>query len=241
MTSFVAGATGYVGREVVRLLAAESIDDVIVAHVRHDSAQLERWQRHFAALGAAVDTTPWDERAMTATLIARRPTALFALLGTTRSRARAAGLGAAQGYEQIDYGLTALLVRAAQAARAATGVVPRIVYLSAVGVGPRARGEYLRVRWRMEEALRASGLPYVIARPSVITGPDREESRPMERMAAAALDALAGASRRVGWRAIADRWGSMTGGALAESLVRAARDPQAVGRVLDGAALRGGA
>jgi uncharacterized protein YbjT (DUF2867 family) len=83
--AFVAGATGYVGREVVRVLAQErSIPTA--AHVRRDSPRLAEWRDRVAAAGASIDTTEWAEPAMTETLVRLRPTLVFALLGTTRAR-----------------------------------------------------------------------------------------------------------------------------------------------------------
>jgi nucleoside-diphosphate-sugar epimerase len=240
--AFVAGATGYVGREVVRLLAQRG-DSVrgpaVVAHVRVDSPRLAEWRARFAAMGAAADATPWDEAALTDTLRRLRPATVYALLGTTRARRReAARRGARETYESVDYGLTALLLHAARRAAADTGVTPRFVYLSALGVGPGSRNPYVAVRWRMEEELRASGVPFTIARPGFVTGPDREESRPLERVAAAVADALLGVAARLGARGLRDRWGSITGRDLAAALVRLAADPAAAGRVVKGAGLR---
>ena len=83
---FVAGATGFTGREVVRLARERGIE--VVAHVRPDSSSLERWRRQFGEMGATIDVTPWEREAMRATMEAKRPTHVFALLGTTRARAR---------------------------------------------------------------------------------------------------------------------------------------------------------
>jgi uncharacterized protein YbjT (DUF2867 family) len=232
---FVAGATGYVGREVVRQLGARVRPGPRpVAHVRPDSPRLSEWRATFARLNAVTDATPWDETAMTAALVHLRSPAVFALLGTTRRRGRDTG----DSYETVDYGLTALLLRAARRAADATGVAARFVYLSALGADRGSRNAYLAVRGRLEGELAASGLPYVVARPSFVTGPDREESRPVERAAALAVDALAAPLRLLGARAVAERYRSTTGAALAAALVRAASDPSANGRVLEGAALR---
>lgn len=233
--AFVAGATGYVGRAVVRQLGERAGPDARpIAHVRPDSPRLAAWRATVAGWNAVADATPWDEAAMTATLARLRPPAVFALLGTTRRRGRVSG----DTYASVDYGLTALLLRAARRAADATGVVPRFVYLSAVGASAASGNAYLAVRGRLEGELAASGLPYVIARPSFITGPDREESRPAERAAAYAVDAalaplrLLGA-RFSGARRLADRYRSTTADELARALVRAAAAP-ADGETADG-------
>jgi uncharacterized protein YbjT (DUF2867 family) len=167
---------------------------------------------------------------------ARRPPAVFALLGTTRKRGAATG----DTYESVDYGLTALLLRAA---RAAGPPWPRFVYLSALGADPASRNAYLAVRGRLEAELAAGPVPYVVARPSFITGTDRDESRPVERVGAAAVDGLAVPLRWLGAalpgaRRLADRYRSTSADELAAALVRAAADPAAAGRVLEGDALR---
>lgn len=238
--AFVAGATGYVGRALVRVLAGRGgRGGGVIAHVRPDSPQRDAWRARFAALGATVDATPWDEDAMAATLAARRPAAVFALLGTTRKRARAAAAqGRADGYEQVDYGLTALLLRATQRAARETGTTPRFVYLSSVGADAAARNPYLAVRGRLEAELRASGLPWTVARPSFITGPDRDESRPAERIGAAVVDAALALPGWLGARRLRDRWRSTTADELARALVRLAEDPRAAGAVVEGDGLR---
>lgn len=236
-SAFVAGATGYVGRALVRLLAERGAR--VTAHVRPDSPQLAEWRARFAAMGATVDATPWDEDAMTATLAALRPAAVFALLGTTRRRAReTAARGGSESYETVDYGLTALLLRATQRAARETGTTPRFVYLSSVGADATSRNPYVAVRGRIEAELRTSGLPWTVARPSFITGPDRDESRPAERIGAAVVDAALVIPGLLGARRLRDRWRSMTADELAGALGRLAADAWATGRVVEGEGLR---
>jgi len=220
--AFVAGATGYTGREVVSELVGRGVRTV--AHVRPDSSRVDEWRARFEAAGAAVDTTAWGEAAMTNTLSALQPTHVFSLLGTTRARRRAsASRGDAESYESIDYGLTALLIRAA----VVSGSKPRFVYLSSIGVREHTTNPYLVARWRAESLLRASGLPYTIARPSFITGPGRDESRPLERAGAGVANVIAGLARVIGARRFAGSVHSLTGAELAAGLVRYAFDPAA--------------
>lgn len=234
--AFVAGATGYTGREVVRSLRERGI--ATVAHVRPDSPRLPDWTARFAALGARADATAWDERAMAETLRELQPAVVFALLGTTRARARAAAKrGRTETYETVDYGLTALLLRAAMTA----GSRPRFVYLSAVGVRDGTRNAYLAARAKVESELRASGLPFTIARPSFITGPDREEHRLLERGAARIADGALRVAAALGARDLADRFGSISGATLADGLVAAALDPAQENRVLSSTQLRAAA
>lgn len=232
--AFVAGATGYTGREVVRALVGRGIETI--AHVRPDSDRLAHWRIRFEALGAKVDTTGWDVAAMTATLAALRPDVVFGLLGTTRARGRRARAedGAAENYESVDYGLTMLLYRAAER----SGARPRFVYLSAVGAGRPGGNAYLNARARVEQALRGGTLHYTIARPSFITGPDRDEFRLGERVVARVADPLLRAARSFGARRLWERYHSTTNVILAEALVRLALDPESAGRVVESEELR---
>jgi uncharacterized protein YbjT (DUF2867 family) len=221
---FVAGATGYTGREVVRLLIGRGVETV--AHVRPDSRRLEEWRERFGTTGAKLDTTPWEPEAMGETLARVRPATVFGLLGTTRAR------GAS--YQTVDYGLTALLLRAAMA----SGVRPKFIYLSSAGVRAASTNGYLAVRWRLEQELQASGLPYVIARPSFITGPDRDEFRAGERIAARVTDGLLTVAGALGAKRIRDRYRSTTNTILAGALVRLALDPTAAAAVVESEDLR---
>lgn len=218
--AFVAGATGYVGREVVIALRAAGVDTW--AHVRPDSGRLPQWRARFEALGAHVETTPWEPAALQERLSAIAPTMVFALLGTTKARARAAARAGAPpaDYEAVDYGLTALLLRAATAVEPA----PRVIYLSSAGVRDGTRNPYLAARARLERELRVASVHYIIARPAYITGDDREESRPTERLVARAIDAMLALVGRLGARSMEQRWGSITGASLARGLVRLALD-----------------
>lgn len=219
---FIAGATGYTGRAVVQACCAAGLHTV--AHVRPDSPLRAAWEQRFAAWGAEADSTPWAPGALAARLEQLRPSCVFALLGTTQQRARREGLR--DGYEEVDYSLTAMLIDAA--ARAQT---PRFVYLSAAGVGPN-RGAYVEARYKAEQKLRASGLPYIIARPGLITG-DRDESRPLEAVVATFGKPIAGLLTRVGARRAAAWATPMTGTQLAQALVREALAPRADAVVLE--------
>ncbi|MSP73404.1 MAG: NAD-dependent epimerase/dehydratase family protein [Myxococcales bacterium] len=283
--AFVVGATGYTGKAVVKALRARGIETY--AHVRPDSKALSEHRSHFEAQGAHVDSTPFTEAALLETFNRLKPSVIFALLGTTRSRRATDNDGG--DYRAVDYGLTATVLKAAVRAGGQGGCsgnpdraggvdvgrgqgakarqypevsqafatpssadrrpagdgsgyqdspLSRFVYLSAAGVGPNSRVEYVRVRWQMETELRASGLPFTIARPAIITGPDRPEGRPTERLAAGIGDAALGLLGKLGGRDFAERYQSMSGDVLAAGLVRLAYDPEGAGRVVSGPDLR---
>lgn len=231
--AWVAGATGYTGRSVVAHLAALGAE--VHAHVRPDSPGFDRWKTTFTGQGAQVEAVPWDPEAIAAALRRCAPTQVYALLGTTQAKARAsvrAGQPPAD-YERVDVGMTLTLLHAARSLPRP----PRFVYLSSIGAGPGARGAYLQARSRVEAELIASGVPYTIARPSFITGSDRE-GRLLERASATLVDGMLTVFGALGARRLAARWGSMTGAALAGALVDAAGDPAAENQVLEAEALR---
>lgn len=227
-TAFVAGATGYTGREVVRSLLERGA--TCVAHVRPDSPRLTEWRERFVAMGAAVDTTPFEADALRATFERLRPTLVMSLLGTTRARMREE---ADATYEAIDFGLTALLIDAAVAA----GSRPRFVYLSAAGV-KEGGNAYYRARYEAEQKLIASGLEYTIARPSFITGADRDEPRLLERTGAVVVDGALAVAGLLGGGRLRARYRSASARELAAGLVRAALDPATANEILHSESLR---
>jgi NADH dehydrogenase len=229
MTAFVLGATGFVGREVVRQLCVRGAKTV--AHVRPDSKTLSEWRKKLEELGAAVDTTPWEVAALAARFRVVDPAQIYILIGTTRSRAKADSVDG-NIYEAIDLGLTRLAVDAARTSERR----PRIVYLSSVGADPKARSAYLAARGRAEDVVTSSGLPWVIARPSIITG-ERDDGRLGERGAAVIGDGLLAVAGVFGGKQLRARYRSTTPDILASALIRIGEAPEH-DRIIDGDDLR---
>lgn len=226
--ALVVGATGYTGRAVVAALRSRNVGTV--AHVRPGSPDASQWRERFTGLGAAVDESPWEPTAIAAMVAKHGPSVVFACLGTTRRRAAREGI--AQPYERVDYGLTKQLLDAAVAA----GNAPRFVYLSALGAKESSATPYLAVRGRLERELRGCGLPYLIVRPAFISGSDRAESRPSERLFAVTTDALLAGVAAIGGGKVRDRFATLTGTQLAEGMVAlalASRDAKVVAEVAD--------
>ena len=226
MTAFVLGATGFVGREVVRQLAVRATP--VVAHVRPKSAA--EWAPKLEALGAKVDRSEWDAGQLAKAIDAAGTKQLYILIGTTKSRAKAESVDG-DIYEKIDYGLTRIAVDAAQASKAK----PRLVYLSGLGADANARGAYMKARGKAEDAVRTSGLEWVIARPAIITG-ERDESRPGERAGAIVGDGLLAVAGLFA-KSLKTKWSSTTPDVLASALIRIGEGAEH-DRVFDGQALR---
>ncbi|MBI5608543.1 MAG: NAD(P)H-binding protein [Deltaproteobacteria bacterium] len=224
VVGFVAGATGFTGKALVAALAQGG--HAAVAHVRPDSRDLAHWQEYFGALGAQVDTSPWQAEALAETLKNRRVTHVFCCVGTTRARMKAQG-AAQNSYEAVDYGLPKMLAEAA----AKAGCVTRYVYLSSLGAGPGAKGAYLQWRWRAEEAVRGAGVAWTVARPSFITG-QRDQERTSEAVAAKIADGVLGAIGALGATTVRDRYRSTNDARLARALLRIGLDPAFANQVV---------
>mgnify|MGYP000844554683 CR=1 FL=1 len=229
--AFVFGATGYVGRAVVEVAARTADVARVTAHARPVSPRAD----HLEALASdrvIVDRTPLEAGPLSAALKASNPSHVFVCHGTTAHRARLEDIQAP--YLTVDLGLTRLVLEAAEALE----TPPRIVYLSAVGASPRARGAYLSARWQAEEAVRSSGLPFTICRAPLLGGPDRGESRPLETAARIVADPLLAALGAVGLTRLRDRLSSMDATEAAEGLVRSAFHYMTINRVVESDELR---
>jgi uncharacterized protein YbjT (DUF2867 family) len=161
-TALVVGATGLVGRHMVRLLAADpAYTDVIVAARRPlpDPPPAVR-QRIF-------DFNTLDHHA--GDLAADH---VFCALGTTRKDA-----GSKARFREVD-----LTYPHRIAAMTALHDARYFVLVSALGASPRSPFFYNRVKAEAETAVRQDGPPNgAILRPSILGG--QRDGRPLERLA----------------------------------------------------------
>jgi uncharacterized protein YbjT (DUF2867 family) len=150
-TLFIAGATGAVGRTVVRWATARGAD--FVPHVRpKTAAQGKAMHPRAAVLELA------DRAALVDAL--RDRTTVLQLIGTMRSR-----FTRGDTYEISDIGTTRQLVEAAKQ----SGSIDHLILLSSVGAG-RPFGAYLRAKARAEAIVLESGIPFTVFRPSAFMG-----------------------------------------------------------------------
>ncbi len=145
----VIGATGFVGRHLVAHLQEAGH---AVRAVSRDGARRPEWGELVTAHVADVESGEGLERALAG---ADGAVHLVAIPRETRGRT----------FEAINVGGVANAVRAAT-----TAGVGRFVHLSALGVTDDPQLGYLASKWRGEELVRASGLDWVILRPSLLFG-----------------------------------------------------------------------
>jgi len=149
---FVTGATGFVGRHVIHALRAEGY--TVRCLVRRGS------ERDLQGLGAIerVEGDVLVRRGLDEDMAGCE--AVIHLVGIIREHP-AAGVT----FERLHVEATRNVLEAAVAAG-----VRRYLHMSALGSRPSARARYHQTKWAAEEAVRASGLPWTIFRPSIIYG-----------------------------------------------------------------------
>jgi NADH dehydrogenase len=142
----VTGAAGFVGRHLVPLLAVEGHE--VRALVRPGSAA--------GALGNDLRITRGD---------VCDPDAMRGFLDGAQTLVHLAASFSPAEIDSIDAGTRAVL----QAAKDAS--VGRIVLLSCLPAHAASQSPFYRAKWRAEQLVRASGLPYVVLRSSLVLGP----------------------------------------------------------------------
>ena len=160
----VAGATGLVGRALVRQLAADSDWREVRALTRRPlSPELA---------SPTVVPTPVDYSSLDPSPPWAAADHVFCALGTTMRQA-----GSAEAFRRVDFDYVVALAQAtlAQGAR-------HFLLVSAVGASPRSRFFYNRVKGEVEQAIAGLGFRSVtIARPSLLLG-DRGTFRWLEQV-----------------------------------------------------------
>jgi uncharacterized protein YbjT (DUF2867 family) len=160
----VAGGTGFIGREVVRRLAAGGHHQVVVASRNPRRPAGEAGDHVELALAFSGDHLSMSRA------FARADAVVYAVQFPGHPVEQPA-----RGWTYLDVDGRGTPV-AVEAARRAG--VRRFLYVSGVGAGRKRHEPWFRAKDMAEEAIRASGLEYVILRPSWVYGPgDRSLSR----------------------------------------------------------------
>lgn len=168
-TVLIAGATGAVGQEVLRLALADKQVDRVVAPTRRALPPRSRLENPQVDYGELTGAEPWWQ-----------VDAVVCTLGTTIKKA-----GSQEAFRQVDHGFPLAVARFAllQGARS-------YALNSSVGADPGSKSFYLRTKGEVERDLEGMGYCSVtVVRPSVIWG-ERQEARLGESLAIFALTAL---------------------------------------------------
>ena len=192
----VSGASGLVGRALVRRLLADESGPAVVTVVRRpvgiSSGRLTEVVADFGRLGGVA---------------VPHVLAAFCALGTTIAKA-----GSEAAFRAVDVEAVVAFARLARRAGA-----KRFLLVSALGADPRSKVFYNRTKGEAEEAVKGLGFDGVaLFRPSLLVG-ERAESRPAERAAIVASGLLSWAM--VGPLA---RWRPVPAEAVAAAMVAVA-------------------
>lgn len=207
-TALVAGATGLVGREILRFLSDDDRIGEVRALVRRPLAtevKSPRVRELLTDFDHLQDNPDWFKVDL-----------VFSALGTTIAKARTQAA-----FRRVDFEYPSAIAKAARA-----GGARHFLFVSALGANPRSLFFYNRVKGELEEAILSLGYPSVtIARPSLLVG-DREEQRFGEEFA-----------KRFAWLA-PSAWAPVRASQVAASLVHAAFEDRPGVQILDNKRLR---
>ncbi|MCE5170091.1 NAD(P)H-binding protein [Paenibacillus profundus] len=208
-TALVVGATGLVGRELVRKLAEDAQVHKLIALVRRMPEQGEAsWFEHAKLEWHVVNYDQLEASRQSFLGVDE----LFCCLGTTIKKAKSR-----EAFRRVDYEYPLEAAKLAAEAGA-----KRMYVITAMGADPRSNVFYSRTKGEVEAAL--SGLPYdsiYFFRPSLLLG-DRNERRTGEQWGAIAmrlLDPIFKLGPLKQYRAI-------PASVVAEGMVAAAKQPQ---------------
>jgi uncharacterized protein YbjT (DUF2867 family) len=148
----VTGASGFVGSHFVRRSVREGLPTRALVRRQMPLAGAEVVVGDVTILDTLADAVAGVETVVHAA----------AITGNLKEPFRGA-------YDLVNRQGTENLVAAARAAG-----VRRIVLMSGLGTVNAPAGTYMATRWGMEEAVRTSGIEYVILQPSVLFGDDAE-------------------------------------------------------------------
>jgi uncharacterized protein YbjT (DUF2867 family) len=206
--ALVAGATGLVGRECVRLLSNDNVVTEVRAVVRRplppDSAgpRVRECRTDF-------DQLPYHPEWFEVDWV-------FCALGMTMRQA-----GSREAFRRVDYEYPLIIAKAALERGAS-----HLLLVSALGANAHSAIFYFRIKGELEEAVRALGYRSVtIARPSILIG-HRQNWRVGEEL-----------GKRMAWL-MPPRWRPVHASQVASALVHAAHGSASGVQILKNALLR---
>lgn len=201
-TAIVAGATGLVGRELVKLLLSDPEYGKVIALVRR---QVDLKHEKLTQV-----TTDWEERTLEQALKDElRGSHVFCALGTTIRKAKTK-----EQFRKVDFDYPMLLGKLAQKYGAASYLI-----VSSLGAAKDSLFFYSRVKGEVEESLKDLNLQALhIFRPSLLLG-QRDEFRFGEKMAG-----ILGGALSILMIGVLRQYKPITGTAVALGMLRAAKN-----------------
>jgi uncharacterized protein YbjT (DUF2867 family) len=162
MKLLLVGASGLVGRQVLRLARAHPAVSGVIAPSRKPLPATSGFENPLVDFERLPENAPWW-----------RVDAVICTLGTTMAQA-----GSQPAFRRVDHDYPLAVARLARAAGATAFVLN-----SALGANPGSRVFYNRVKGEVEIDIGALGYPSLtLVRPSLLDGGPRPDSRPGEHV-----------------------------------------------------------
>jgi uncharacterized protein YbjT (DUF2867 family) len=163
----IAGASGLVGKELLQIILKESFYNEVLVLVRKE---LPVQHKKLVQLIVDFDKPESYKKSITGH-------AVFCCLGSTKKKTPDLSI-----YRKIDHDYPVTLAQ-----MAFQNKVKQYHLVSALGADKRSANFYTKMKGETEEDVQTIGLPTVhIYQPSLLTG-SRNESRPLERIAASVM------------------------------------------------------
>ncbi|SHK24367.1 SDR family oxidoreductase [Thermocrinis minervae] len=158
MKVIVTGATGFVGRYIVRKLLEDSHEVALLVRNK------EKAQRIFGERVKVYQVNFESRESLRQAFESFRPEGVVHLIGIlTESRRK--GIT----FKKVHYLYSKLLYEVCREFQ-----VKRVVHMSSLGTHPRAPSDYHQTKYMAEQELINSGISYAIMRPSIILGPEQK-------------------------------------------------------------------
>lgn len=209
MNVLVTGATGFVGREIVRKLHEAGHEIHFLARRTHIASG---YAIEIGFDGQSREGDVLDAESVK--MACRGMDAVIHLVGIISEARR-------NTFEGVHVEGTRNMVAAARQAG-----VKRFIHMSALGTRSNAVSRYHRSKWQAEEIVRGSGLEWTIFRPSIIYGPgDGFVNLFAKIIRRSPIVPIIGSGR--------SKFQPVPVGAVAAAFVKSLDEPRAIGRVFD--------